>query len=99
MRQDKFSKTNLILYACGLIPVVWLGMLIAPYINGGLVSIVNNLSVAFANPLNITFCEDSSKTVLILIVVYVIGIGIYLSSERITEDGKNTARQNGVKLM
>ena len=55
MRQDKFSKTNLILYACGLIPVVWLGMLIAPYINGGLVSIVNNLSVAFANPLNITF--------------------------------------------
>ena len=82
MRQDKFSKTNLILYACGLIPVVWLGMLIAPYINGGLVNIVNNLSVAFANPLNITFCEDSLKTVLILIVVYVIGIGIYLSSEK-----------------
>jgi len=82
VRQDKFSKTNLILYACGLIPVVWLGMLIAPYINGGLVSIVNNLSVAFANPLNITICEDSLKTVLILIVAYAIGIGIYLSSEK-----------------
>ena len=57
-------------------------MLIAPYINGGLVSIVNNLSVAFANPLNITICEDSLKTVLILIVAYAIGIGIYLSSEK-----------------
>ena len=82
MRQDKFSKTNLILYACGLIPVVWLGMLIAPYMKGGLVSIVNNLAVAFANPLNIKICEDSLKTVLILIVAYAIGIGIYLSSEK-----------------
>ena len=37
MRTDKFSKTNLILYACGLIPVIWLGLLVAPYIDGGLV--------------------------------------------------------------
>ena len=29
MRQDKFSKAHLILYACGIIPVVWLALLLA----------------------------------------------------------------------
>ena len=37
VRTDKFSKTNLILYTCGLIPVVWLALLVAPYLDGGLV--------------------------------------------------------------
>ena len=31
MRQDKFSKTHLTLYTCGIIPVVWLALLLAPY--------------------------------------------------------------------
>jgi len=82
VRQDKFSKTNLILYACGIIPVVWLGLLIAPYINGGLVEIIKNLSVAFSNPFNIAICEDSVKTVLICIMAYALGIGIYISNDR-----------------
>ena len=82
MRQDKFSKTNLILYACGLIPVVWLGLLIAPYINGGLVEIIKNLSVAFSNPFNIAICEDSVKTVLVCIMAYALGLGIYISNDR-----------------
>ena len=30
VRQDKLSKQNVILYLCGIIPVVWLGLLIAP---------------------------------------------------------------------
>ena len=83
MRTDKFSKTNLILYACGLIPVVWLGLLVAPYIDGGLVEIIKNLSVTFNNPFNISFCEDSLKTVLIFILAYALGIGIYLSNDKI----------------
>ena len=37
MRQDKFSKAHLTLYACGVIPVVWLALLLAPYMGGGLV--------------------------------------------------------------
>ena len=35
MRQDKFSKAHLILYACGIIPVVWLALLLAPYLSSG----------------------------------------------------------------
>ena len=40
MRQDKFSKAHLILYACGIIPVVWLALLLAPYMGGGLAGLV-----------------------------------------------------------
>ena len=82
MRTDKFSKTNLILYACCLIPVIWLALLVAPYLDGGLVEIIKNLSVAFSNPFNISFCEDSVKTVLIFILAYALGIGIYLSNDK-----------------
>lgn len=82
MRTDKLSKTNLILYFCGLIPVIWLGLLVAPYVDGGLVDIIENLSVAFSNPFNIYFCEDSLKTVLIFIVGYALGIGIYISNDK-----------------
>lgn len=82
MRQDKLSKTNLILYACGIIPVIWLGLLIAPYIQGGLVEIVKNFSTAINNPFNIVICEDSVKTVLVLLLVYALGIGIYISNDK-----------------
>ena len=82
MKQDRLSKNNLILYACGLIPVIWFAILTAPYMGEGLVGIIENLNIAFANPFKIFFCEDSLKTVLIFIVIYVLGIGIYISSER-----------------
>jgi len=82
VKQDRFSKQNLILYASGLIPVIWIALLIAPFAGGGLAEIVKNFTPAISNPFNITICEDSLKTVLILIVAYVMGIGIYLSSEK-----------------
>ncbi len=82
MRTDKFSKTNLILYSCGLIPVIWFGLLVAPYIDGGIVDIIKNLSIAFSNPFNISICEDSLKTVLIFIMVYALGLEIYISNDK-----------------
>ena len=50
MRQDKFSKAHLILYACGIIPVVWLALLLAPYLSSGLVDLVRNGGVALEHP-------------------------------------------------
>ncbi len=82
MRQDRFSKTNLILYAFGLIPVVWLSLLIAPAFGGGLPNLLGNLGEVFKRPFHIEWCEDSLKTVLILVLVYVMGIGIYISTAR-----------------
>lgn len=82
MREDKFSRTNVILYCLGLIPTVWLGLLAAPAIGAGLPNLIKNLAVVFSNPFRIVWCEDSLKAVLVFICAYVMGIGIYLSTAR-----------------
>lgn len=82
MREDKFSRTNVILYCLGLIPTVWLGLLVAPALRSGLPNLIKNLAVVFSNPFHIVWCEDSVKAVLIFICAYAMGIGIYLSTVR-----------------
>lgn len=82
MREDKFSKSRLILYACGIIPAVWLALLLAPYVGGGLLGLVRYGGAALNDPFNIVLCEDSLKTVLIFILCYGLGIGVYLSTDR-----------------
>lgn len=82
MRKDKFSKSNILLYAVGIILVIWLALLIAPYINDGLMNVIENFSAVIENPFHISFCEDSPKTVLILLLAYALGIGIYLSTDK-----------------
>ena len=75
MRNDE-NKTSLILAVCGIVPVVWLALLTAPYVSGGIVEIISNLSVAINNPFSITMREDSLRTVLIFLLAYGMGIGI-----------------------
>ena len=81
MRQDKLSKQNVILYLCGIIPIVWLGLLIAPCLKDGLPGLVQQFGSVMQNPFQIQLCEDSVKTVLTLLLVYGIAIGVYLSTE------------------
>ena len=76
------TKSGLIFAACGIPVVIWLALLTAPYISGGLFEIIENLSIAINNPFKITLCEDSLKTVLIFLIVYSMAIGIYLSTQR-----------------
>lgn len=82
MRQDKFSKPRLILYVCGMIPVAWCGLLLAPYLKGGLPGIVANVASAFENPFRVQWCQDSVKAVLIFLLLYGCVLGVYLSTDR-----------------
>ena len=82
MRHDKFSKQNILLYCLGTIPVIWLALLIAPFMEDGLPGLIQNFGAAMSRPFHITLCEDSSKTVLVLLLCYGIAIGIYLSTQR-----------------
>ena len=70
VRKDKLSKQNIILYLCGIIPVVWLGLLIAPCMENGLVSLIQEFGTVMENPFQIKLCEDSVKTVLVLLLCY-----------------------------
>ena len=82
MRHDKFSKQNILLYCLGTIPVVWLALRIAPFMEDGLPGLIRNFGAAMSRPFHITLCEDSLKTVLILLLCYGLAIGMYLSTQR-----------------
>ena len=80
MRQGK--RASLILCLFGVLPVVWLGLAIAPAASGGLPAMISRFTEVMNRPAHIELCEDSLKTVLILLLIYGLGIGIYLSSRR-----------------
>ena len=82
MKNGDDYKAGLILSLCGIVPVVWLALLTAPYVSGGIVEIIENLSVAMENPFSITVCGDSVRTVLIFLLAYGMGIGVYFSTRR-----------------
>jgi len=76
------SNTEYIVYLISSIFVIWIALLIAPYISGGLPSIITNFSIAMENPFKITWCEDSVRTILIFLLIYGISVGIYLSTRK-----------------
>ena len=81
MKQDD-KQSAVILSVIGILPVVWLALLIAPSVKGGLPEILPKLMTVFNNPFQIDLCEDSLKTVLVLLLCYGFGIGIYFSTRR-----------------
>lgn len=82
MMKDNERTSELILFALGIILVVWLSLLIAPYISGGLPMIAEYLPKALENPWDISLCENSLKAVFFFVFSYLLGIGIYVSSKR-----------------
>lgn len=78
----RHGNNTRILCLVGILPVVWLGLLIAPAASGGLPGIVARFPAIMNHPFRIELCEDSVKTVLFLLCAYGLGIGIFLSSRR-----------------
>ena len=81
MRQDE-KKIARIFYILGVIPIIWISLLIAPYIDKGLINIIKNASLAFSNPFKIIFTENSIKTILIFLLIYLLGILLYESTRK-----------------
>ena len=82
MKQDKYSHTYLLIYALGLVPVIWISILIAPYMDGGIPGLIANMNQALANPFRFQWCEDTPRTIVILCMLYMLAIGIFLSDDR-----------------
>jgi type IV secretion system protein VirD4 len=82
MKNASDRQTILIFSICGVIPVVWLALLIAPSVSGGLAQILQGLPQALDDPFRIVWTKDSFKTVLLFLLAYGMGIGIYLSTRR-----------------
>lgn len=81
MRSGKLNGQKMLLYFLGLVPAIWLGLLIAPFMtSGGLPELIKNLSEVLDRPFHIVWCEGSVKAALISMLCYGIGIGCYLST-------------------
>lgn len=78
----KRGNNLLVLCLFGILPVVWLGLLIAPAAHGGLPEIVTRFPAVMNDPFHIELCGDSLKTVLILLCAYGLAVGVILSSRR-----------------
>ena len=80
MRKDKGQ--GVLFAVLGILPVLWLSLLAAPHLKGGLSGILAGLSTALEHPAQITWVEQSPKTAVCFLGVYLMGIGIYLSTRR-----------------
>ncbi len=69
-------------YVLGLIPTIWLALLIAPSISGGLPQVMKDFPNLMGSPFHISWCDNSSKVILVFIFLYVMGISIYISTKK-----------------
>ena len=81
MRQDD-KKIAKVFYIIGIVPIILTALLVAPYINGGIIGILKNSSDIFTRPFNISFTENSIKTVLIFLLIYILAILVYEATRK-----------------
>ena len=75
-------KETIIAGVAGIIPVTWLALKLAPYCEEGLFAAFARFDEIFDKPFSITLCHDSLRMVLILNLIYIMGIGIYISMQK-----------------
>ena len=78
MKRDR--KEDYIFLGFLVIPVIWGALLFAPYMKKGLFFALSNLNDAINDPFHIVWVSDTPRTILIFVLAYLIGIGIYISS-------------------
>lgn len=81
MRQDDKRILGLLM-AVGVIPVIYLALYLAPYLDDGLLKMMDVLMSIFERPFAIVICKDSLRAVLIFLLIYLGAIAIYYSTRR-----------------
>ena len=90
MNRQENTKTTLILFALLIPIVVWLALLIAGCYEEGLklFLLLERLTAALENPMQIHFNGYSLKTVLVFLFLYVMGVGVYFASRENRRPGE-----------
>ena len=81
MRQDDKRILGLLM-AVGVIPVIYLALYLARYLDDGLLKMMDVLMSIFERPFAIVICKDSLRAVLIFLLIYLGAIAIYYSTRR-----------------
>ncbi len=101
MNRQENQKTIYILLGILSVAVIWLALMVAGCYEQDikLFELLDRLTVAINNPMNISFNEYSLKAVLIFLFLYAMGIGVYFSSKENRRPGEEhgSARWGNVK--
>ena len=76
------SRQRILAAVLGVLPTVWLALLAAPYLSGGLPQLIAELPAALNQPFQITFTQDTPRCVLLFLLVYGTAVCCLLTNER-----------------
>ena len=82
------KSNDTLFYLIGTIPVVWLALLLAQSLGGGLPELLRNLTVALEQPTNIIWTDKSLPTILICLAAYGMAVLLYRTNQGRTRDGE-----------
>ena len=82
------KSNDTLFYLFGTIPVIWLALLLAQSLGGGLPELLRNLTSALEQPTNIIWTDKSLPTILICLVAYGMAVLLYRTNQGRTRDGE-----------
>ena len=82
------KSNDTLFYLIGIIPVVWLALLLAQSLGGGLPELLQNLTRALEHPTNIVWMDKSLPTILICLAAYGMAVLLYRTNQGRTRDGE-----------
>ena len=88
VKKDIRKSNDTLFYLIGTIPVVWLALLLAQSLGGGLPELLRNLTSALEQPTNIIWTDKSLPTILICLAAYGMAVLLYRTNQGRTRDGE-----------
>ena len=82
------KSNDTLFYLIGIIPVIWLALLLAQSLGGGLPELLRNLTSALEQPTNIIWTDKSLPTILICLAAYGMAVLLYRINQGRTRDGE-----------
>ena len=82
------KSNDTLFYLIGAVPVVWLALLFAQSLGGGLPELLRNLTSALEQPTNIVWTDKSLPTILICLAAYGMAVLLYRTNQGRTRDGE-----------
>ena len=82
------KSNDTLFYLIGIVPVVWLALLLAQSLGGGLPELLRNLTAALEQPTNIVLTDKSLPTILICLAAYGMAVLLYRTNQGRTRDGE-----------
>ena len=85
--RDSEKKTALVLCLLGGLGCIYLAVLLAPCLSGGLVYAAAHLDEVMSHPFRLRLCPATARTVLLFLTVYGVALGALLPGRRPTRQG------------